>query len=90
MNNLIVGSKVRMNLNIILSKTNGVIPKWYTDKIFTVAKITGELDFNGFRIIEVVEPIPDSNFDDSRISSIYLDLDIKCNRKAKLEKINEN
>lgn len=87
MNNFTVGSKVRMNLNKVLSKV-GEIPPWYTNQIFTVKKIIDHLDNDNFKIIEVTEPIPNSSNKENAISTIYLD-NIKYIRKTKLEKLNE-
>jgi hypothetical protein len=56
--------------------------------MFTIKTILNGLDLDGFIILELEELMPNSVTNNNTISTIYLDIDIKNNRKTKLQKLN--
>jgi hypothetical protein len=79
-----IGDKVKMK-----EKFSDIV--WYSKDIFTITKITNEVDIVNFKIVETDHIWnEDDYFKTQRISTYYLTPATKENRKLKLQKLNEN
>lgn len=81
-----VGDKVRIIEEIVKLKNYGNPPDWYTNDIYTISKVLNELDDNKNPIIQIKEELPLGH--GNKITSYYLEIAIKEQRKLKLEKLN--
>jgi len=86
-----VGDIVRVDLEKVFKYTNGRIPNWYSDDIYTIVSIkndifnpiTGKYHNVGMVVVDKLFP----NCITAEIWETYISLDIKEMRKRKLIKI---
>lgn len=79
-----VGDSVKMNLEKIIKITGNRAPSWYRKNTYIIIDITNDLDMNGNKIVQL-----DNNIsgDYDRISTAFIEIDLKHQRKRKLHDI---
>lgn len=84
-----IGDSVEIDKNLVL-ELNGSLPEWITGKKFKIDKILPEFDDNGYPIVELNKNLANAGgYGRNLITSQYLKLTIKEDRKNKLKIIND-
>lgn len=82
-----VGDRVQISKEALLSVSNN-LPDWYSNEIYTILKISSELDTNGNPIVYLDRELKcDNGF---QITIFFLKYSILYERKQKLHKIYES
>lgn len=84
-----VGDPIKMSLKKIIEFTGNKTPTWYREKTYIITKITSELDMKNNKIVQLDDTILDEKNDinSNKISSGFIELDLKEQRKRKLHDI---